>query len=385
MGHMETPPSPASVMPPAATSPLQPTFRGFVGDTKDALQLFEATLQGHLQRVTRRPHDRERPTLVQSGCVFIYEEGASGIKRWTDGVPWSPSRILNNFLIYRELERPFPPGEKKRAKPKARGEAPETPSKQEQGEGMLSSPAAPPASTSSAAKRDSSADREAQRSLVGSLTDSYQFKDGGLIKKTMSVNVEGSTFHLVSYYSPDDVQSGLLERPSTHNELKFIIPRSDLVHRQNFRAPLEGTEEGLPSNAYPSPQARAPYSANPSYAPQAAYVGHPHPQHHPFGQPQYVQYQQSPDAYSAHRQGFAMPQQPQQHPAQYGQMPPVTQMPMRHAQQQPQQHQHQHPQQQPQYPQYGYPQDPRAYQGQQPFGQQPPGGGNNWQGQPPQR
>jgi hypothetical protein len=55
------------------------------------------------------------------GNVFIYEENASGIKRWTDGVTWSPSRIMGNFLVYRELSEPFPAGEKKKAKKRKRG------------------------------------------------------------------------------------------------------------------------------------------------------------------------------------------------------------------------------------------------------------------------
>jgi Gti1/Pac2 family len=66
------------------------------------------------------PTPRERAQLIKSGCVFIYEENGSGIKRWTDGVPWSPSRILGNFLVYRELMKPFPSGEKKRVKKKNR-------------------------------------------------------------------------------------------------------------------------------------------------------------------------------------------------------------------------------------------------------------------------
>ena len=85
---------------------LQPTFTGHVATTQDALLLFEACLQGHLSHVPRRPHDRERSSLIRSGSVFIYEENASGIKRWTDGVLWSPSRILRNFLVYRELDKP---------------------------------------------------------------------------------------------------------------------------------------------------------------------------------------------------------------------------------------------------------------------------------------
>jgi hypothetical protein len=96
-----------------SSSPLSPTFYGHIASTQDALILFEACLSGAVNHVARRPHDRERTSLIKSGNVFIYEEHSSGIKRWTDGVPWSPSRILGNFLVYRELERPFPPGEKK--------------------------------------------------------------------------------------------------------------------------------------------------------------------------------------------------------------------------------------------------------------------------------
>lgn len=86
-----------------------PTFHGFVHNTMDGLVLFEACLSGKLPYVPRRPHDMERASLIKSGSFFIYEENASGIKRWSDRVAWSPSRILGNFLIYRELEEPFRP------------------------------------------------------------------------------------------------------------------------------------------------------------------------------------------------------------------------------------------------------------------------------------
>lgn len=52
--------------------------------------------------------------MIQSGNTFIYEEKTTGIKRWTDGVIWSPSRILGNFLVYRELDKPFLSGEKRK-------------------------------------------------------------------------------------------------------------------------------------------------------------------------------------------------------------------------------------------------------------------------------
>ena len=80
------------------------TFYGLIETTADALRIVELCRQGKLGRVSRRLHDKERK-MIRSGSVFVFDELESGIKRWTDGRVWSPSRILGNFLIYRELER----------------------------------------------------------------------------------------------------------------------------------------------------------------------------------------------------------------------------------------------------------------------------------------
>lgn len=78
--------------------PLDPPFRGYIETTFDALLVFEAARRGMIPRVTRRLIERERG-MVQSGAVFVFDEHESGIKRWTDGLVWSPSRILGNFLV----------------------------------------------------------------------------------------------------------------------------------------------------------------------------------------------------------------------------------------------------------------------------------------------
>lgn len=85
---------PAPASPPA----LDPPFRGYIETTYDALLVFEAARRGMIPRVTRRLIERERG-MVQSGAVFVFDEHESGIKRWTDGLVWSPSRILGNFLV----------------------------------------------------------------------------------------------------------------------------------------------------------------------------------------------------------------------------------------------------------------------------------------------
>jgi hypothetical protein len=71
--------------------------------TLDSLRVFQCCREGKLGRIRRRLYERERK-LIRSGSVFVFNEGESGIKRWTDGRLWSPSRIYGNFLIYRELE-----------------------------------------------------------------------------------------------------------------------------------------------------------------------------------------------------------------------------------------------------------------------------------------
>lgn len=80
------------------------TFHGLVETTSDALRIFELCRHGRLGRVRRRLHERER-RQIKSGSIFVFDEAESGIRRWTDGRLWSPSRILGNFLVYRELER----------------------------------------------------------------------------------------------------------------------------------------------------------------------------------------------------------------------------------------------------------------------------------------
>jgi len=225
-----------------STAPLSPTFQGHIASTQDALLLFEACLTGALNHVARRPHDRERASLIKSGNVFIYEEHSSGIKRWTDGVPWSPSRILGNFLVYRELERPFPPGEKKRAMKR---------NKRSPGISKAQDPIGRPTSgmgngynqgqTSSSYDQTnpSSLSKETERSLIGSLVDSYGFKEDGLVKKTVSVTIGGVSHHLVSYYTVADVMSNKFTNPTKDPRFQHITPRPDLITKQNFRTPID--------------------------------------------------------------------------------------------------------------------------------------------------
>ncbi|KAI7901811.1 Gti1/Pac2 family-domain-containing protein [Cokeromyces recurvatus] len=192
------------------------TFHGYIETTQDVLLIFEGCRRGLIPRVCRRLQEKER-RMIRSGSVFVFDERESGIKRWTDGLVWSPSRILGNFLIYRELDKRVP-GDKKLS---------------------ISSHDARQRSYSAdqSAMGGISTDRSRERRLVGSLSDSYRFRKDGLIKKTMSIIVNGVPQHLISYYLPSDIIANKLRTPSSVPELASLEISPDLLVKQNFRIP----------------------------------------------------------------------------------------------------------------------------------------------------
>jgi hypothetical protein len=192
-----------------ATDSLSPTYYGYIASRHDALLVFEASLRGILNPIPRRPNATERTSLIQSGCVVIYNDQSSGIQRWTDGVRWSPSRVMGDFLVYHELQDDCQPREKRMA-------------------GKHSKKAA------SISKQRSPLNK-IERDLTGPLNDSSG--PGSLRKKSISIKVGGALHRLISYYTLDDVSK--LSIPSNDLRLQNICPRSDLTGNQSFRKPSD--------------------------------------------------------------------------------------------------------------------------------------------------
>ncbi|KAI0714279.1 Gti1/Pac2 family-domain-containing protein [Cerioporus squamosus] len=176
-----------------AMSTDTPLFEGFVDTTMDALRLIEAARRGMIPRVTRRLNDFERRTMVKSGAVFIFSVEESGIKRWTEGLAWSQSRISGNFLLYREVaDRSTRTTQQLADFPTYRGHLPEP---------------------------------------------SLSYKPRGLVKKTITVKIDGSDYHLISYYTQEDLAAGFLRRPTSHPDLMAIEIPPELTRSTNFRYP----------------------------------------------------------------------------------------------------------------------------------------------------
>lgn len=183
--------------------PLRPTLTNtFCGDQVDAAIILWGVLSGRLDHTFRRPHESERESLIRSGNIFVYESTTSGIKRWTDGRTWSPSRSIAPFLGYREVENAFTAGEKKRARRRDRTEA----------------------------QSSSSSSTDPLRWIRGSLEDSYDFKAGGLIKKTFSLVFNGVSHHLVAYYSIEDVVERRLPPASSDARLADLVPSAEFLN-----------------------------------------------------------------------------------------------------------------------------------------------------------
>ncbi|KAJ2774895.1 hypothetical protein IWQ56_000371 [Coemansia nantahalensis] len=167
---------------------MEPTYCGYIATTDDALLVFEACRLGILHRRTCRLSNSERSSIAP-GCVFVWDETESGIRRWTDGRRWSPSRVNGCFLIYAELE------------PRSSEQHP--PPGTDCGDGIAQQPRVPCA-----------------------VSDTPL--DSGLCKKTLSLlTTQGGKLHLVCYYRKTDADAGRLATPSHDPYLRGIaIPRS---------------------------------------------------------------------------------------------------------------------------------------------------------------
>lgn len=150
---------------------ISPTFYGYIESPFDSMLLIEAIKLDILVAIPRRLNQAERG-ILKSGDVYVHKV-SEGIKRWTDGKSWSPSRVLGHFLTYREVQ------EKRydNAKPK------------------------------------------------------FNIKPEGLIKKTISIQADDEIYHVISYYTELDLEFNRLirltrlETPSAIAELKLLTPR----------------------------------------------------------------------------------------------------------------------------------------------------------------
>ncbi|KAJ5965301.1 hypothetical protein N7481_012015 [Penicillium waksmanii] len=200
------------------------TYNGYIRTPADAILLIQACYNGFLPRVGKRLSPKEGRS-IQNGSVFIWEEHETGLRRWTDGRKWSPSRVSGRFLVYREMKR------------------------KELSESMAEpAPGLDVTSEGPCKKRDF-------RSVVGIADDQSAHRPKSqFMKLSFSIaSPTGQHWHLINYYHQPNESATELREPTADPSLKHICPQRELFplslvnDRHNFAIFSKGSN--LPSVA----------------------------------------------------------------------------------------------------------------------------------------
>jgi len=214
--------------PSASSRPDETTYEPTAWNTwnqttLDCVIVAQACLDGVSQYVLRRPHERERPIVIASGSVLCYPTKASGILRWTDGREWSPSRIHpGSELVYRCLVAGHGKvsGGKKLAIDKSR----------ETNKPLVFGEVGYPEFCDEDAREWGFDNLMAmQKNLVGSLVNCQWFTNPALVKKTLSYQYDGGSYHIVSYYDPAHILERRLVRPWDSERFRNVFPSRELI------------------------------------------------------------------------------------------------------------------------------------------------------------
>ncbi|KAJ2549398.1 Global transcription regulator sge1 [Coemansia sp. RSA 1933] len=203
-----------------------------VESTRDALLVFEACRQGVLPRITRRLNEAEKQ-LIGDGTVIVFDEREAGMKRWTDGKLWTPSRILGNFLTYRELDKKLPPNQHGMAEISRWTTAVTDAGSSEYGLNI-------------------GVTGDMPESACGTNKGVLFIKSNGLIKRTISLTVPDNEAeflsrsewrplkahhqHLIVYFRAET--AALLPRPEDMEELEALRLPLKILQIQKFRRPV---------------------------------------------------------------------------------------------------------------------------------------------------
>ncbi|KKO76371.1 gluconate transport-inducing protein [Vairimorpha ceranae] len=155
---------------------------GYIQNYEDALLMVHATRLGYITPVTQRLRTDERDSL-RSGDIFVFIETENGIKRWTDGKIWSPSKINGQFLLYKEVPRHL----------------------------------------SKSAIKKCSLQKNLSKDQIAKLHKEIREDDKlGFHKKTISIVHEGKTYHIIGYYRPIFSKEALINIPF-FNQIDFSL------------------------------------------------------------------------------------------------------------------------------------------------------------------
>jgi Gti1/Pac2 family transcription factor len=163
---------------------------GYIHSYEEALLVVHAVRLGYLEAIEERLTKEERKN-IKSGDIFCFIESEKGMKRWTDGKIWSPSKIHGQFLLYKEVPKHM--------------------------------------NKSSIEKRNQQkylmgiSGRAARREKTWDWEDKLSFH-----KKTISINYQSLTYHVIAYFRPMFSGEPLINIPFFNQLDKVLRSKTEL-------------------------------------------------------------------------------------------------------------------------------------------------------------
>lgn len=151
-------------------------INGYISNFEEAVLAMHASRLGILEPTTERLNAEEREK-IESGSIFCFVEGLGGMKRWTDGRIWSPSKICGEFLIYQEVPRHMSKNSIKKRKEVER------------------------------------AFESIQPVLAQEKQPDETIDKTTMHKKTVCIKHESANYHIIAYYRPIFANSSLVDVP----------------------------------------------------------------------------------------------------------------------------------------------------------------------------
>ncbi|KAF7682481.1 cAMP-independent regulatory protein pac2 [Astathelohania contejeani] len=165
-------------------------LKGYIHDFDEALLVMHCIRLGIFCPETERLSVEHRNS-IKSGSIFCFIESENGMKRWTDGKIWSPSKIVGQFLLYKEVPRHLSKSALKKLK-------------------------------KNKIKRD--------RATI----EYGNFENGcnnnfNLFKKTISITYENKIYHIISYFQPIFDRRGIKQLPFFKALQSIILAHPELL------------------------------------------------------------------------------------------------------------------------------------------------------------
>ncbi|KAI9007114.1 Gti1/Pac2 family-domain-containing protein [Gaertneriomyces semiglobifer] len=183
---------------------------GYVNTFRDSHAVIHAARIGLIPRLKCRPTSAQK-NKIRSGSIIVYCEEEANITRWTDKRKWTPSRVRAKFLEYDECIEKIRKGDDQASQLRNQGQRT-----------MLLN------------------GRHAVLNSKGGYV--LKLEENALTRRSTSILVNEQTWHLVSYYTKQDLTHGRLVRITA----TAILGHNFAAYEESYDVTVGVSLDGVP-------------------------------------------------------------------------------------------------------------------------------------------